>query len=191
MTRASEQRRCALDRAANRDAARANAGANQSAAHAISDAKNDARHERPQARTDAYRVLAQEKGKHAPTAAQPIANSRFHAAKQAFTEVDSYPHRSAARARPALHNGRALGSADKRDPSRTYAPTQAAGSAFAGRAVTPRAQRAVVPLFATQAAEPTPATRRRGRPRAVALRAESAPHHVRFLNLGKERRTLL
>ena len=117
MTRASEQRRCALDRAANRDAARANAGANQSAAHAISDAKNDARHERPQARTDAYRVLAQEKGKHAPTAAQPIANSRFHAAKQAFTEVDSYPHRSAARARPALHNGRALGSADKRDLS--------------------------------------------------------------------------
>lgn len=101
------------------------------------------------------------------------------------------PHRSAARARPALHNGRALGSAGKRDPSRTYAPTQAAGSAFAGRAVTPRAQRAVVPLFATQAAEPTPVTRRRVRPRAVALRAEGAPHHVRFLNLGKEYRTLL
>lgn len=131
------------------------------------------------------------KAKHARTAAHPIANSRFRAARQAFTEVDSYPHRSAARAPPALHNGRALGSAGKRDPSRTYAPTQAAGSAFAGRAVTPRAQRAVVPLFATQAAEPTPATRRRVRPRAVALRAESAPHHVRFLNLGKEYRTLL
>ena len=62
MTRASEQRECASDRAANRDAARANAGANRRAVPAIADAKNDARHVRTQTRSDAYRVLALEKG---------------------------------------------------------------------------------------------------------------------------------
>lgn len=39
MTRASEQRECASDRAANRDAARTNAGANRRAVPAIADAK--------------------------------------------------------------------------------------------------------------------------------------------------------
>ena len=86
------------------------------------------------------------------------------------------PHRSAARARPALHNGRALGSAGKRDPSRTYAPTQAAGSAFAGRAVTPTARRRTSVRNASSRADARNASAGQAPRRSPSRRKRTAPY---------------